>query len=119
MEPTESQVTVKGILKAPSKLREFIKSGHQFNVNGIDCYTAPPIILASDQRGMAVLSVPFMVEVKKEGASPTQNVSSPESVGSEQSGRTSISIANDTMFHSFILNDEQLAVLIEKLVHGA
>ena len=108
-----SEVTVKGILKAPSKLREFIKSGHNFVVNGIDCYTAPPIILASDQRGMAVLSVPFMVEVRKE------SVSSPESVGSEQSGRTSISIANDTMFHSFILNDEQLAVLIEKLVHGA
>lgn len=113
MEPTESQVTVKGILKAPSKLREFIKSGHQFNVNGIDCYTAPPIILASDARGMAVLSVPFMVEVRKEGASPTQGDSP------EQGGRTSISIANDTMFHSFILNDEQLAVLIEKLVHGA
>jgi len=103
MEPTESQVTVKGILKAPSKLREFIKSGHNFVVNGIDCYTAPPIILASDQRGMAVLSVPFMVEVSR------------ESVSDDQSGRTSISIANDTMFHSFILNDEQLAVLIEKL----
>ena len=96
-----SEVTVKGILKAPSKLREFIKSGHQFNVNGIDCYTAPPIILASDARGMAVLSVPFMVEVKRKGeVSETL---------------TSISIANDTMFHSFLLNDEQLAVLIEKL----
>lgn len=95
-----SEVTVRGILKAPAKLREFIKSGHQFNVNGIDCYTAPPIILASDQRGMAVLSVPFMCEVKRE------------------SGSTSISIANDTMFHSFLLNDEQLAVLIDKLVHN-
>lgn len=99
-----SEVTVKGILKAPSKLREFIKSGHQFNVNGIECFTAPPIILASDQRGMAVLSVPFMVEVKRKGeVSETL---------------TSISIANDTMFHSFVLNDEQLAVLIEKLVHN-
>lgn len=104
MELTESQVTVKGILKAPAKLREFIKSGHQFNVNGIDCYTAPPIILASDQRGMAVLSVPFMCEVRRESGS--------------DGGSTSISIANDTMFHSFILNDEQLAVLIEKLVHN-
>lgn len=91
------EIKVVATLQASAKLREFIKSGHQFQLGGVDCYTPPPFVLAPSNNGMALLEVPFMVDVKKEG----QHIS--------------ISVAVGHTFHSFQLNEEQFNEFITKL----